>query len=212
MTASTEIAASECVASLPVSRGDTEAAETQRKPRPDARQPMTCDFTGAPLARQPNPVSHISNSQSLTLCASLLPPYLRAKPARFQFALSEAGFTLLEIAVALAILGLALTVLFSIFSQNVARTHVNEVRAQERALADSLLLHAEGEVSAGDSAGRTKAGLVWRVTSAPYGGSDDAKAWPQPLSQIVVTVGRTNDPREGITLRTLKLVPKAPAQ
>jgi prepilin-type N-terminal cleavage/methylation domain-containing protein len=123
----------------------------------------------------------------------------------------DSGFTLLEIVVALTILGLSLTVLFGIFSQNVARTHLNEVRAEERALASSLLVSSEATVGPMNSAGRTPSGLVWRVGSAPYGGSDDEQNWPQAVSEITVTVGRAGDTRTGVTLRTLKLVPKASA-
>jgi len=125
---------------------------------------------------------------------------------------SDAGFTLLEIVVALAILGLSLTVLFGIFSQNVARTHLNEVRAEERALASSLLLSSEATVAPTNSTGRTPSGLVWRVGSVPYGSSDDEQNWPQAVSEITVTVARAGDLRTSVTLRTLKLVPKAPAQ
>jgi general secretion pathway protein I len=133
---------------------------------------------------------------------------LRSKRAQTERA---AGFTLLEIVVALAILGLSLTVLFGIFSQNVARTHLNEVRAEERALANALLLNAEAAVSPTDSAGRTSSGLVWRVASVPYGSREDEKNWPEAVTEITVTVARAGDARARVTLRTLKLVPKAPA-
>jgi general secretion pathway protein I len=125
---------------------------------------------------------------------------------------SDTGFTLLEIIVALAILGLSLTVLFGIFSQNVARTHLNEIRAAERALASSLLLSAEATTSAPDSVGRTSSGFVWRVASTPYGSVEDDKNWPQRISEITVTVARADDPRTRVTLHTLKLVPKDSAR
>ena len=124
---------------------------------------------------------------------------------------ANSGFTLLEIVVALAILGVSLTVLFGIFSQNVARTHRNETRAEEGALANSLLLRAETAASSTDSTGRTASGFVWRVASRPYGSRDDEKNWPEALSEIVVTVARADDPRVVVTLHTLKLVPKAAA-
>ena len=124
---------------------------------------------------------------------------------------SHAGFTLLEIVVALAILGLSLTVLFGIFSQNVARTQLNETRAAERALASALLLTAEAGSPTG-SVGRTPSGFVWRVAFAPYGGPEDEKNWPQPVSEITVTVSRAGDTRTRVVLHTLKLVPKTPTQ
>ena len=123
----------------------------------------------------------------------------------------DAGFTLLEIVVALAILGLSLAVLFAVFSQNIARTHRNETRAEARALANSLLLRAEGSDSPTENAGKTASGLVWRVALAPYGSRDDEKNWPEAVSEITVTVSRAGDPRTAITLRTLRLEPKAPA-
>jgi general secretion pathway protein I len=135
----------------------------------------------------------------------------KIRPSRKGRVQADAGFTLLEIVVALAILGLSLTVLFGIFSQNVARTHLNETRAEERALANSLLLRAETKDSAVDDSGSTASGLVWRVTAVPYGNHDEEKNWPEALSQIIVTVARADDPRTSVTLRTLKLVAKAPA-
>jgi general secretion pathway protein I len=125
----------------------------------------------------------------------------------------DTGFTLLEIVVALAILGLSLTVLFGIFSQSVARTRINETRAAERALANSLLMRATAaDAVATDSAGKTDSGLVWHIRFAPYGDRDDAKNWPQGVSEVTVTVARADAANpSSITLRTLKLVPKEPA-
>jgi len=142
---------------------------------------------------------------------SLSPPYLRAKPTGSPP--HDAGFTLLEIIVALAILGLSLTVLFGIFSQSITRTHFNETRAAERALAASLLAQATSpDAAATDSAGKTQSGLVWRISFAPYGNHDDAKNWPHGVSEVTVRVARADAPNtSAVILRTLKLVPKEPA-
>ena len=159
------------------------------------------------VARERGPrvtVPHLERSRFGTLRS-------RASTSPHVGAWADAGFTLLEIVVALGILGLSLTVLLGIFSQNVARTHWNETRAEARALANALLLKAEVTESASANSGRTTSGLVWRVTFAPYGSPDDEKNWPQPVSEITVTVARADDPRTTVTLQTLKLVPKAPA-
>ena len=59
-----------------------------------------------------------------------------------------------------------------------------------------------------DSAGKTNSGLVWRIRLAPYGTRDDEKNWPQGVSEVTVTVARTDTPNaSSVTLRTLKLVP-----
>ncbi len=121
----------------------------------------------------------------------------------------DSGFTLLEIVVALAILGLSLTVIFGIFSQSIARNRSNDVGAGERAFAASLL----AEEMATDrapvaSAGRASGDLNWRIDVAPFGSGDDAQAWPQKLEQVTVTVWRSDIAGPPVALRTLRIVPK----
>lgn len=128
----------------------------------------------------------------------------RRKPAQQ----SDDGFTLLEVVVALAILGLSLTVLFAIFSQSVARTRSDETRENERVLAQSLLQRALLQEAVPESSSGREYGLSWRIDVIPFGGEDDTHNWPQSAKEVVVTVARTGHPGDHVTLRTLRLGPK----
>lgn len=127
----------------------------------------------------------------------------RQTPAR------EKGFTLLEVVVALAILGLSLGVLFGIFSQSVARTHANTMRENERLLAATLLQQAlRPDHIPADNSGRTDNGLVWQLRAFPFGSEDDTHNWPESAIKVVVTVSRSDQPGDHVTLSTLRLGPK----
>lgn len=143
--------------------------------------------------------------QTRTLPGSLRSPAL---PQGEGGRAGEGGFTLIEVIVALAILGLSLTVLFAIFSQSIARIRVNETRESERLLAQSLLQRTMlSDPIPADSAGRTD-GFLWHVHIAPFGSEDDAHNWPQSAHEVTVTVAREGHPGDHVTLSTLRLGPK----
>lgn len=125
----------------------------------------------------------------------------------------EAGFTLIEILVALTILSIALAVLFGIFGQDLARSRETQARMAARTLANALLAEAETspELSFGASAGRTGSGLEWRLSVRPYGTDKDRQAWPARAAELSATV-TWGDRGTGqiLTLSTLHLLPKEP--
>lgn len=123
----------------------------------------------------------------------------------------EGGFTLLEVLVALSILGVTLTVLFAIFGHSLDRSRETQSRLEARTAASALLAQAEtvATLRYGDSNGRLSTGMDWTLNVRPYGSDEDAKAWPAAAAEVTATVrwgGR--GPGQSFTLRTLRLLPK----
>lgn len=124
---------------------------------------------------------------------------------------AQSGFTLIEVLVALSILGISLGVLLAIFLQGLDRARESRSEAAARVLAQSLLVQARSEANPGmgGSAGKS-AGFLWHLQIAPYGSAADRSAWQQSPAQIVATVSwRGDGGMRSITLSTLRLLPKA---
>jgi general secretion pathway protein I len=123
----------------------------------------------------------------------------------------ERGFTLLEVLVALTILGVALTVLFGIFGHSLSRSRETQSRLEARVLATSLLAEARTApaLAFGQRSGRMRSGMDWHLTVRPYGDDKDAEAWPAAAAQVTATV-RWGDrgPGQTFSLSTLRLLPK----
>jgi general secretion pathway protein I len=123
----------------------------------------------------------------------------------------EGGFTLLEVLVALTILAVALTSLFAIFGNSLARAREAQSRMEARALAENLLAQAETQptVAFGETAGRTPSGMEWHFDVRHYGDDKDTQAWPAAAAEMTATV-RWGDKGDGqsFALTTLRTVPK----
>lgn len=85
----------------------------------------------------------------------------------------EHGFTLIEMLVALAILGLSLTVLFSVFSRALAREQHDAHEAAARTLAQTLLAEttARAPLAPSQHTGTMASGFAWSVAVSPYASS-----------------------------------------
>jgi general secretion pathway protein I len=107
----------------------------------------------------------------------------------------EDGFTLVEMIVALAILGIALATLFAAFAQGLERERLNRSQAKARWLAQTLLdgAHAGDRLSPGSTHGVTADGLSWTLTTAPYGTPEDRKAWAFAPARLTVQVAWAQD-------------------
>jgi general secretion pathway protein I len=128
---------------------------------------------------------------------------------------SEAGFTLLEVIVALAILAVSLGVLFPTFSDAVQRAGQSESIAEARLLAQSILVQVGNEipVKAGEAAGDDASGLHWRLRQKPYGDSADRARWLAPVMEVSVEVSwGAGLPVRSISLSTLRLAPSPAAR
>jgi general secretion pathway protein I len=122
-----------------------------------------------------------------------------------------AGFTLIEVLVALTILAVSLAVLLGVFGTSLQRAGSIRGRTLATSLAQSLLATtAQGTgLRTSDTAGQFADGFRWRVHVAPYGGDRDAEAWPMRPFRVSVEVSWTEGRSErSVTLGTLRLAPK----
>ncbi len=121
------------------------------------------------------------------------------------------GFTLLEVIIALAILGVSLAVLLRGFGGGLDRLRRSEAEATAGALAQSLLarLGHEWPVEEGDIAGEFTNGFHWRMRTEPYGEPEDRKAWPIGAYRVWAEVSwDIGDGRRSVTLTTMRLRPQ----
>jgi general secretion pathway protein I len=121
------------------------------------------------------------------------------------------GFTLLEVLVALTVLGVALTVLFGIFGHSLSRARETQARMQAREAAGALLAQAETatDLRYGQSRGHLSSGLDWQLDVRPYGDDRDRRAWPAAAAQLTATVSwGAHDEGQTFRLTTLRLMPK----
>lgn len=91
---------------------------------------------------------------------------MRALAARAR----DAGFTLLETLVALAILGVVLTTVFDVFGQGLRAAHRDEDRLLLAMVAQNLMARSRLDYNPGGGtlSGDIEGGLRWEITSAPY--------------------------------------------
>ena len=118
-----------------------------------------------------------------------------------------AGFTLVEVLVALTILSISITVLLQIFSTNLDRARESGSEMLATSLAQSLLEQAGTTMSLHSASGEFSNGLRWRLDVQPYGSAADRKAWP--VDAVTVTASTFwSDGKKSVALATLRLVPK----
>jgi general secretion pathway protein I len=123
----------------------------------------------------------------------------------------QAGFTLIEVLVALSILSISLGVLLAVFLQGLDRARESRDEASARSLAQSLLVQAKtsDNPAMGASAGKTN-NFFWHLRVVPYGSAQDQAAWQETAGQIVATVSwRGAGGMRSVSLSTLRLLPKA---
>lgn len=118
---------------------------------------------------------------------------------------SSRGFTLIEMVVAFAILGLTLTALYAVFENVLART-AHDARFSEASLiAESLLdrVGTEWPVGSGSQSG------AWNEFSYEIRNDAAVLARTLPTQQVTVSVSWTEaSNRQTITISTLKLAPR----
>jgi general secretion pathway protein I len=121
---------------------------------------------------------------------------------------SARGFTLVELLVALAILTIALAVLFGAISSSLDRTRRSRDEAVASSLVQSLLTRANvGPVAPSDANGAYSNGFRWHLSVKRYGAAADAKAWHMSAYQVRATVSWPQGER---SLSSLRLVPPPP--
>ena len=124
---------------------------------------------------------------------------------------AAAGFTLVEVIVAIGILSLTLTVLLNVITNSIRQTIQAERMAEAGSLAQSLVatLGTERPVREGRDAGQVPNGLRWRLNLQPFGDGADRQQWPVGAYKVSVEV-RWDDGRSErlFALTTLRLAPR----
>jgi prepilin-type N-terminal cleavage/methylation domain-containing protein len=120
----------------------------------------------------------------------------------------EAGFTLFEMLVAIAILGGSLVAILSLFSGSLNLSRQTHRSMEARVLAQGLLAEAmaPGPESAREKHGTTASGLFWRVRLRPYRGSREGGEVRAALVQVEVQ-GPQQDRPASYTLTGLVFQP-----
>jgi general secretion pathway protein I len=127
----------------------------------------------------------------------------------------EAGFTLVEVIVALAILALGLSVLLGSISGSLRQTANAARMAEASALAQSLLAEvgADRPIKPEQSSGQFANGYRWHLKMEPYGGVKEREEWPVGAYQISTEVEWEDGAnRRSYALTTLRLGPKVVRQ
>jgi general secretion pathway protein I len=123
------------------------------------------------------------------------------------------GFTLIEVLVALAILGVSLATLLGVFSQSLEYTSRTRTETEARTLAQSLLAETGdgAQLHIGETSGSTSSGLSWRVLVRPYN-REPQNSWPVEAVTVTALVAwKESGQQKMLSLDTLRLMPKAPA-
>jgi general secretion pathway protein I len=123
----------------------------------------------------------------------------------------QAGFTLIEVIAALAILSLSLSVLFAALSDGFYHQGRARALAAANGLAQSLLaqLGTEIPLQEGKMSGVSDAGLRWLVEISAYGTPADREAWPVAPYQISVSLFQDAAATKAtLTLTTLRIAAK----
>ena len=123
----------------------------------------------------------------------------------------EHGFTLLELLVALSILGISLTTLMAVFGEGLDRASDAERRMEARLLAQSLIAGAgiETPLEIGTASGDSDTGIHWERIIEPFGNRRDHESWDFGAVQLTATVSWLRGEDEAsLTLTSLRLAPK----
>jgi general secretion pathway protein I len=123
----------------------------------------------------------------------------------------EAGFTLIEVLVAFAILGISLGVLFELYSTTLRNSARSDTQKLAVLLARSTLDRIGPEIPlvAGGKQGDLGEGFKWRASISDYGDAKDQPAMPVRAFQVAVSVvWMENGAEKSISLTTLRLAPK----
>jgi general secretion pathway protein I len=121
----------------------------------------------------------------------------------------ERGFTLLEVLIALAILGVSLSVILTTVSDTLSRTRRGEQELAAAALAQTLLDRAGRDlVTKGTDASGDEDGFAWKLAIAEFGDEKERDAWEaNPVTATVTVTWLEAGQERSVSLKTLKILP-----
>ncbi|WP_439542610.1 PulJ/GspJ family protein [Hyphomicrobium sp.] len=121
--------------------------------------------------------------------------------------MGDAGFALVELLVALAILTLSLGIMFEVMSSVTRTLGRAEELVEAVAVAQSLLDKVGREIplKLGEVTGKAENELTWRMKIESFGDEADRKAWSIAAYAVSAEV---HSRKQLIALRTLRLGPK----
>jgi general secretion pathway protein I len=121
------------------------------------------------------------------------------------------GFTLIEMVIAFAILGISLTALFGVFETSLARTRHDARLSEATLLAESLLARAGTEIPL-DGAKHTGAWqeFDYELTGEPVNAARGQTEYTVPTTTVIASVTwHESAASRTITLSSLKFLPRA---
>src|ERR1700688_3027023 len=115
-------------------------------------------------------------------------PSARGKRRRRGRRRSGAGFTLIEVVVALGILAFSASIIFGAIAGGLWSVRQADATAHAGLLAQSLLARVGSDLPlrAGETEGQLPQGFAWHVRLQPVGDAGDRAQWP--ISAYAVTV------------------------
>lgn len=123
---------------------------------------------------------------------------------------AEAGFTLVEVLVALAILGVTMVALYGAIGDAAQRLSAAQTESIAVGLARSKLEEVGHTIApiVGDVAG-AEGRFTWTVSIAVAGTPEERVAWPAVLADVSVKIAwREGEAKRSLSVRTMKLLPK----
>ena len=123
----------------------------------------------------------------------------------------QAGFTLVEVIIALALLSIGLTVLLGLISSSLRQAADAERMAEAGSLAQSLMAEVGVDlpISLQERDGQFPNGYRWHLKMYPYGDAREREEWPVGIYMISTEVEwQEGERRRSYALRTLRLGPR----
>lgn len=135
-----------------------------------------------------------------------------SKPRPRRFRDGEAGFTLVEVIVALAVLSIGIGVLFGTISASLRRSAAAARTAEASSLAQSLLARVGTEIPirADEQSGELANGYRWTLKTSVYGDARERQEWPIGGYRVAAEVNwQEGGQARFYVIETLRLGPKA---
>jgi general secretion pathway protein I len=143
--------------------------------------------------------------------ASIATRLLRKLRRPMNHAGDDAGFTLVEVIVALAMLSLGLSVLLGLISSSLRQSASAERMAEAGSLAQSLMAEVGTDlpIKLEEREGQFPNGYRWHLKMKPYGDASEREEWPVGVYTISMEVEwEDGTQRRFYALTTLRLGPK----